>query len=190
MAAHMHWSHHVQRLAAFLPHLSSSLPFAPLIFHLSLILCLFYISIHRLFLLILTVEWARRARAEKRGSCPLWVAKRLPFERSNPLHHISPNLLCFPVTLWECVSASNARLAAPLLFSPSLLIPLYLLHLWLLLLSLIPPTSKPFNSCLLLSVCVVIILCVYRWHGEILCKLQSGTGNWRGVGWVKAFSCF
>lgn len=54
--------------------------------------------------------------SEKRGSCPLWVAKRLPFERSNPLRHISPNLLCFPITLWESVSASDPRLAAPLLF--------------------------------------------------------------------------
>lgn len=66
--------------------------------------------------------------SEKRGSCPLWVAKRLPFERSNPLHHISPNLLCFPITLWESVSACDARLAAPLLFSSSLLIRFYLLH--------------------------------------------------------------
>lgn len=112
-----------------------------------------------------------RERERERGSCPLWVAKRLPFERSNPLHHISHNLLCFPITLWESVSASSARLAPPLLFSSPLLIRLYLLHLWLLLLSLIPPTSKSFNSCLLASVCVVIILCVSRWHTEKYCKL-------------------
>lgn len=69
------------------------------------------------------------SKSGERGSCPLWVAKRLPFERSNPLHHISHNLLCFPITLWESVSASSARLAPPLLFSSPLLIRLYLLHL-------------------------------------------------------------
>lgn len=100
--------------APFLPHLFPTLPFAPLIFHLSLIPCLFYISIHRLFLLVLTGEWAER-ESGKRGSCPLWVAKRLPFERSNPLHHTSHNLLCSHITLWEPVSASSARLAPPLL---------------------------------------------------------------------------
>lgn len=43
-------------------------------------------------------SWQRSEHSEKegelqRGSCPLWVAKRLPFERSNPLHHISHSLL-------------------------------------------------------------------------------------------------
>lgn len=40
-------------------------------------------------------------------------AKRLPFERANPLHHISHNLLSFPITLWESISASSSH-AAPL----------------------------------------------------------------------------
>lgn len=70
-----------------------------------------------------------RERERERGSCPLWVAKRLPLERSNPLHHTSHNLLCSSITLWEPVSASSARLAPPLLFSSSLLIRLFLLHL-------------------------------------------------------------
>lgn len=91
---------------------------------------------------------AEREREQERGSCPLWVAKRLPFERSNPLHHTSHNLLCSHITLWEPVSASSARLAPPLLFSSFLLIRVFLLHLRLPLLSLIPPTSKPFNACL------------------------------------------
>lgn len=61
-----------------------------------------------------------RERESGRGSCPLWVAKRLPFERSNPLHHSSHNLLCSHITLWEWepTSASSARLA-PLLSLPS-----------------------------------------------------------------------
>lgn len=57
----------------------------------------------------------RKGRGEMR---PLWVAQRLPFERSNPLHHISHNLLSFPITLWESISASSSQ-AAPL-FSVSL----------------------------------------------------------------------
>lgn len=57
-------------------------------------------------------SWQRSEHSEKEGelqggSCPLWVAKRLPFERSNPLHHISHNLLCFSVSLWESGSASS-----------------------------------------------------------------------------------
>lgn len=46
----------VKMPAPFLPHLFPTLPFAPLIIHRSLILCLFYISIHRLLLLALTGE--------------------------------------------------------------------------------------------------------------------------------------
>ena len=104
---HLLWSRDQQ---PFLPHLSPTLPFAPLIFHLSLILCLFYISIHCLFLLTLTGDWA--VREQERGSCPLWVAKRLPFERSNPLHHSSYNLFCYycgnrflpPLHVWRLYS--------------------------------------------------------------------------------------
>lgn len=147
--------------APFLPHLSPTLPFAPLIFHLSLILCLFYISIHRMFLLVLTGEWAERVRKQERGSCPLWVAKRLWFKRSNPLHHTYHNLLCSHITLWEPISSSSACLAPPLLFSSSILIRLFLLHLWLSSLSLIPPTSKPFNSCLWVSIYVLSLFLVY-----------------------------
>lgn len=57
-------------------------------------------------------------RNGRRETCPLWEAKRLPFERSNPLHHISHNLLSFPITLWESISASSSH-PAPL-FSISL----------------------------------------------------------------------
>lgn len=71
----------------------------------------------------------RAEREWERGSCPLWVAKRLLFERSNPLHHTSHNLLCSHITLWEPVSASSACLAPPLLLSSSLPIRLFLLHL-------------------------------------------------------------
>lgn len=53
--------------APSLPHLWILLPFAPLIFHLSLILGLFYISIRRLLLLVLTGE---RARSGKEGVVP------------------------------------------------------------------------------------------------------------------------
>lgn len=70
-----------------------------------------------------------RERESGRGSCPLWVAKRLPFERSNPLHHSSHNLLCSHITLWEPTSASSARLAPLLSFSSSLFIRLSLLRL-------------------------------------------------------------
>lgn len=50
-------------------------------------------------------------------------AKRLPFERANPLHHISHNLLSFPITLWESISASSSHpaplfsISAPLVFT-------------------------------------------------------------------------
>lgn len=53
--------------ATSLPHLWILLPFAPLIFHLSLILALFYISIRRLLLLVLTGE---RACGGKEGVVP------------------------------------------------------------------------------------------------------------------------
>lgn len=58
----------------------------------------------------------QREREQGRGSCPLWVVKRLTFERSNPLHHTSRNLLSSHITLWEPVSAFTACLAPPLLF--------------------------------------------------------------------------
>lgn len=48
--------------APSLPHLCILLPFAPLIFHLSLILGLFYISIRRLLLRVLTGEQAHSGR--------------------------------------------------------------------------------------------------------------------------------
>lgn len=102
-----------------------------------------------------------REREQGRGGCTLWVAKRLPLERSNPLHHTSLNLLCSSITLWEPVSAFYARLAPPLLFPSSPLIRLFLLHLWLPLLSLIPPTSKPFNSCLWISMLALSLLLGY-----------------------------
>lgn len=151
--------------APFLPHLSPTLPFAPLIFHLSLILCLFYISIRRLFLLILTGEWGEREREREweRGSCPLWVAKWLPFERSNPLHHTSRNLLCSPiysVGTYFCLLCTSGT-STPLFFFSSLLIRLFLLHLWLPLLSLIPPTSKLFNSCLWVSMFALSLFLAY-----------------------------
>lgn len=63
-----------------------------------------------------------RERESGRGSCPLWVAKRLPFERSNPLHHSSHSLLCSHITLWEPTPASSARLAPLLSLSSSLFI--------------------------------------------------------------------
>lgn len=50
-------------------------------------------------------------------------AKRLPFERANPLHHISHNLLSFPITLWESISASSSHpaplfsISVPLVFT-------------------------------------------------------------------------
>lgn len=111
------WRVEVQGPAPFLPHLSHILPFAPLIFHLSLIPCLFYISIHRLFLLVLTGEWAERVSEWERGSCPLWVAKRLPFERSNPLHHTSHNLLCSPLSVGThfCLPCTSGT-STPLFF--------------------------------------------------------------------------
>lgn len=86
--------------APFLSHLSSTLPFA-------LLICCCYISILHLFL---PPRW--RAVGRK--------AKRLPFERANSLHHISHNLLSFPITLWESISASSSH-AAPL-FSISVLL--------------------------------------------------------------------
>lgn len=108
--AHMHRCLRVQRPPPFFSHLSSTLAFAPLI-------CSCYISILHLFL--------HQEGASKKGeeTCPLWVAKRLPFERSNPLHHISHNLLSFPITLWESISASFSHPALllsiflPLVFS-------------------------------------------------------------------------
>lgn len=57
-----------------------------------------------------------REREQERGSCPLWVAKRLPLERSSPLHHTSHNLLFSHITLWELYSAFLTRLAPPLFF--------------------------------------------------------------------------
>lgn len=100
--AHVHSSLRVQGPPQFLSHLSSTLAFAPLI-------CSCYISILHLFL--------HREGAREKGeeTCPLWVAKRLLFERSNPLHHISHNLLSFPITLWESISASSFPHPAPLL---------------------------------------------------------------------------
>lgn len=99
---HVQRSLRMQGPPQFLSHLSSTLAFALLIYS-----C--YISILHLFL------YQKGAREKREETCPLWVAKRLPFERSNPLHHISHNLLSFPITLWESISASSSSHPAPLL---------------------------------------------------------------------------
>lgn len=89
----------------FLSHLSSTLAFAPLI-------CSCYISILHLFL------HQEGAREKGEETCPLWVAKRLLFERSNPLHHISHNLLSFPLLCGNPFLPPLPQIQ--LLFSPSL----------------------------------------------------------------------
>lgn len=97
----------MQKPPPFLSHLSSTLAFAPLI-------CSCYISILHLFL------HQEGAREKGEETCPLWVAKRLPFERSNPSHHISHNHLSFPITMWESISASSSSSHPALLLSISL----------------------------------------------------------------------